>query len=221
METIHNKQLIEDIYKYDVIIYGMGINNAMNNGILYDIALNFPEVKDSEDCTGYGDMRKYGNIHEIKISGGLIFCACYCYDVGLKNKNNSFIVYDFLKSCLKQVCKKYKRKKIASPIIGCSPYDGNGDKEKIISIYNEMFSDGYDITLYDVDQQDFKKERYKEAVALRKKYIDGEITKKEFFELRKINEWKRLNGIFKEMPDDFEYTPCRKSKSKITIKKAK
>ena len=63
MRIIKNKQLIEDIYNYDVVLFGMGINNAMNKGFSYDIALNFPDVRVNENSTGYGDLRKYGKIH--------------------------------------------------------------------------------------------------------------------------------------------------------------
>ena len=30
MRIIKNKQLIEDVHNYDVVLFGMGINNAMN-----------------------------------------------------------------------------------------------------------------------------------------------------------------------------------------------
>jgi hypothetical protein len=54
-------------------------------------------------------------------------------------------------------------------------------------------------------------------VAIRKQYTDGKITKEEFKHLKKVNEWKRLNGIFKKMPDEFEYKPRRKTQGRIVI----
>lgn len=221
MKIINNRQLIEDVHYYDVILFGMGINNSMNKGFSYDIAINFPKVRDCENETGYGDIRKYGNVHETKIESGTVFCACYCYNVGLKKKcNGVFIDYNSLEKCLFDVYNKYKNKRIACPIIGQDKYDGNGDKEKIVEIFNKVFTDKCDVTLYDFVQQDFRAERYKEAVAARKKYTDGKITKEEFKHLKKINEWKRLNGIFKEMPDEFEYKPRKKAQNKITITKS-
>lgn len=213
-----NNQLIEDVYDYNVILFGMGINNSMNKGFSYDIALNFPEVKENENNTGYGDIRKYGTIHETKISDSLIFCACYCYNIGLKrNENSVFIDYDALESCLNLVYSRYKGKRIAAPIIGQDSYDGNGDKDRILGIFNIVFADKADITVYDFIQQDFKKERYKEAVIARKNYMDGVISKDEFKHIKKVNEWKRLNGIYKEMPNEFEYKPRRKNKNKIVL----
>lgn len=213
MTVVEGKQLIEHVFEYDVILFGMGINNSMNNGFSYDICVNFPEVKENEDSTGYGDIRKYGKTHETKVNK-LVFCACYCYNIGLKAKQNEFINYASLEKCLLAIKKKYKDKKIASPIIGQDKYDGNGDKEKILEIFNKVFGDS-NVTLYDFEQEDFKKERYKEAVALKKQYKDGNIGKDEYIKLKKENEWKRLNGIYKKMPDDFIYKLKRKAENKI------
>lgn len=219
---IKNEQLINNVHDYDVILFGMGINNSMNKGISYEIALNFPKVKISEDATGYGDTRKYGKTHETKVSDNLSFCACYCYNIGLKKKNNGvYIDYEALEDCLTTVHEIYKGKKIASPIIGQDEFDGNGEKNKIIEIYKRVFGDYTNLTLYDFVQCDFRKERYKEAVAIRKQYTDGIITKEEFKHLKKINEWKRLNGIFKNMPDEFEYKPRRKTQSRIVVSRKK
>ena len=217
---IKDKQLIEDVYNYDVVLFGMGINNSMNKGFVYDIALNFPDVRENENSTGYGDIRKYGRIHETKNEDGVVFCACYCYNLGLKRKcNGAFIDYEALENCLNEVYKKHKNSRIACPIIGQDKYDGNGDKNKIIEIFNRVFSSECDVTLYDFVQQDFRTERYREAVSARKKYTDGKISKDEFKHLKKINEWKRLNGIFKEMPDEFEYKPRKKAQNKIVVTK--
>lgn len=214
MRVIEGKQLIEDVFDYDVILFGMGINNSMNNGFSYDIAVNFPEVKENEDSTGYGDKRKYGKTHETKVKNKLTFCACYCYNVGLKNKQDVFIDYESLENCLLVIKKKYKDKKIASPIIGQDKYDGEGDKEKIISIFEKVFGNDSDVVLYDFIQQDFRAERYKEAVILKKQYKDGNITKEEYVRLKKENEWKRLHGIYEKMPEDFVYKLKRKAEKK-------
>lgn len=214
MTIVEGKQLIEHVFEYDTILFGMGINNSMNNGFAYDICINFPEVKENEDNTGYGDNRKYGKTHETKVNNKLTFCACYCYNIGLKAKQSDFIDYESLEKCLLTVKKKYKGKKIASPIIGQDKYDGNGDKGKLIQLFDKVFGD-CNITLYDFEQEDFKKERYKEAVTLKKQYKDGDINKETYIRLKKENEWKRLNGIYKEMPDDFVYKLRRKAENKI------
>ena len=222
IQTISDKQLIEDVHNYDVVLFGMGINNSMNKGLAYDIALNFPEVHANENLTGYGDTRKYGTVGETLTEDGVRFCSCYCYNIGLKRKNNGvFIDYEALEKCLTHIHNHHKNKRIASPIIGQDKYDGNGDKQKICNIFEKVFGSECDLTLYDFVQQDFKEERYKEAVAARKAYTDGKISKEEFTHLKKINEWKRIHGIFKEMPDEFEYKPRRKTQNKIVISNKK
>ena len=92
IQTISNKQLIEDVHNYDVILFGMGINNSMNKGLAYDIALNFPEVHTNENLTGYGDTRKYGTVGETLTEDGVRFCSCYCYNIGLNRKNNGVFI---------------------------------------------------------------------------------------------------------------------------------
>ena len=37
MTIVEGKQLIEHVLEYDIILFGMGINNSMNNGFAYDI----------------------------------------------------------------------------------------------------------------------------------------------------------------------------------------
>jgi hypothetical protein len=64
IKIIHDTPLIGEVFNYDVILFVMGINNSMSNGFNYDIAINFPEVLESESKYQYGDLRKYGTIHE-------------------------------------------------------------------------------------------------------------------------------------------------------------
>jgi len=212
---INNEQLIYHVFDYDVILFGMGINNSLQNGFSYEIALNFPAIVESENNTRYGDKRKYGTIHDTKINN-IVFCACYVYDIGKKrNQASEFIDYTSLKESLKRCRRRYRGKKIACPIIGQDIYDGNGDKEKIIEIYNEVFDDSVDITLFDFKQVNFKEEIYKEMLSVRRKLGNGDINKGEFKEKLRQIEWKRRNGIFKPVDDDFVYEKKKKNLKKI------
>ena len=220
IKIIKDKQLIEDIFNYNVVLYGMGINNAMNKGFSYDIALHFPVVYAEENETGYGNLNKYGTIRITDVYRTIKFCACYCYNIGLKRKNNGvFIDYELLEKCLNLVKERFnKTVKIVSPIIGQDKYDGNGDKETIINIYSKVFGDEYDITLYDFEQWDFKANIYKERVDLTSQYKNGKITKDELKEKQRETEWKRLHGIYEKMPDDYEYKQNLWAKPRISIK---
>lgn len=219
VKIVENKQLIEDVFNYDVVLYGMGINNAMNKGFSYDIALNFPVVYEEENKTGYGDLRKYGNIRITNINP--IFCACYCYNLGMIRKNNGrFIDYELLNKCLEIVKHNFKGKRIVSPIIGQDKYDGNGDKEIILDLYNRAFCDDTDIILYDFEQHDFKELIYKERLNISSMFKEGKITRSEMKEKQRQCEWKRLHGIFEKVPDDYVYNPKLWTKERISVKKS-
>ena len=49
MITIFAEELLPKIKDYDVILFGMGLNHAFNQGFLYDLALNFPDIKKCEN----------------------------------------------------------------------------------------------------------------------------------------------------------------------------
>lgn len=206
MKIIKNNNLLIDCFNYDVVLIPMNINNAMSNGFLYDIALNFPEIKENEETTGYGDKRKYGTIFPIEYNN-TIFCICYMYEIAYNRKNRTdFVNYDALKNCLKEVRKKYSDKCIASPLLGCSKYDGTGNKEKIYDIFSENLSD-MDVYIYDFEQEDFKHKIFCRIAELHDKLKNKKISEEEYILERSKVEWKRKNGIFKEMPKDFIYNP--------------
>lgn len=205
MINIFAAELLPNIKKYEVILFGMGINNAFNSGLLYEIALNFPMVKENENnLSPYGDRRKYGTIFESRVDG-IIFCACYMNNGGYNwREGKDSVKYDCLESALKLACEKYKGKKICAPIIGVNGYDGYGDKDRIKSIFEKIFVK-QDIDLYDYEQKDFRYEMFKESNALYKSYKNGVITKEDYDLNRKKLLWKKTHGIFSEMPEDFTY----------------
>lgn len=224
MITIFAEELLPKIKDYDVILFGMGLNHAFNQGFLYELALNFPDIKHHENCgTGYGDRRKYGTIFSIvshdSEADGKIFCACYMNDGGYNRKNGDLdcVKYDFLEKCLTAVRERFKgfSSKIAAPIIGASYYDGAGDKEKILSIFKKVFTD-VDIDLYDYEQKDFKAENFKRFNQVNSDYKSGKITKEEYELKKRQLTWQRLHGVFKEMPEDYRYTG---KKDLIRVKK--
>ena len=216
MITIFAEELLPKIKDYDVILFGMGLNHAFNQGFLYDLALNFPDIKKYENKgTGYGDRRKYGTIfsivsHDSAIlsNSNKIFCACYMNDGGYRRREGSldYVKYDALEKSLYAVKDRFRgyKFKIAAPIIGANYYDGAGDKEKILSIFEKVFSD-MDIDLYDYEQKDFKAENFKRFNQAHNDYKCGIITKEEYELLKRKLSWERDNGVFKEMPADYKY----------------
>ncbi len=191
----------------------MSIDSSMTRGFPHEIAVNFPEVADKEYATNYGDKRKYGTIYPIKHED-MWFCMCYMHTGGYQKKDGVFVDYESLRQCLHKVNEYFHGKTVFSPIMGCGIYDGNGDKEKIIRIFEEECKD-IDLVLYDYEQRDFAKMCFDKIAELRFKRKNKEITSKEYYELRRQVEWKRLHGIFKEMPEDYEFKPIRKTQRQI------
>lgn len=217
---IKDTPLINDVFKYDVILFAMGINNSMANGFNYDIALNFPKVLEVEGRYQYGDIRKYGTIHETE-SEDILFVACYIKNTSLKkNKNDVFINYEYLDKCLKSVCDTYKDKKIGCPILGCNEFDGNGDENIVLNLFNKYFKENGDITLYRYKQNNFSDNIYKTIKQIHYKYKHKLITTEKYLEIRRILEWRKNNGIFSEVPDEYIFLPKKKMKRKITYNKS-
>jgi hypothetical protein len=184
----------------------MSIHNSFNKGFKYEVALNFPIVKESENQTSYGDTRKYGTTYEVKIDK-LIFCICYMYSTPYYRRGtNDFVKYDSLERCLEEVLIKYKDKKIAAPLLGVDKFDGNGNREKIVAIFQGVFNNK-NVTLYDWKQCDYSKDLFVEIASLHKLIKEHTITPKEYLKKRSEIEWRRRYGIFKGKPEDYLYIP--------------
>ena len=208
--------ILQDILNFDVILFGMGINNSMNNGFARDIKVNFPLVHEREKETNYGDRKKYGTVKVIE-EYNKIFCACYFYKGGFsKHLNIDQLDYDSLQKCLEFISKRFKGKKIVSPILGVSNFDGNGDKEKILKIFNCIFNET-DITLYDYIQEDYEKKYFHKFNVLKNNVKNNIIDKETYLKERNKLEWERINGIFKECPEDWSYKPKPKNKQIVKI----
>lgn len=214
VNIVNRENLIEEVKNYDVVLFPMGVNNSMNKGFSYEIGLNFPQVKNNENRSNYGDLRKFGTINSIVVDD-ITFVSCYVHNGGYNKKSECFINYEYLDSCLKEVVNKFNGKKIVSPIIGANLSDGNGDKKKIISIFENRFTE-CDITLYDFIERDYKLECFRKIAELRENLKNKKITFEEYKEERSNIEWRRRNGIFLERPKEYFYIP-KKSKKKIVF----
>ena len=216
IKIIKNKNLINDIFSYDVILFPMGINNSMNKGFVYELGLNFPEILSNENEMGYGDIRKLGNIHENKVDG-LIFTACYIHSGGYhKNSDGSYLDVESLKKCLKEINDVYKGKKIGSLILGSSTFDGNYNKTEVIKLFKELCKD-CELYLYENGESDYILDIFREITETRAKYKNKIISKDEYIKLRSNIEWRRRNGIFKKQPDDYVFNP-KKNKGKLLFR---
>ncbi|MDE5889303.1 MAG: hypothetical protein K2H20_04715, partial [Bacilli bacterium] len=148
INVIKDKDLIWEVEKYDVILIGTSIYCALGNGFQFKIKNKYPILQVENDKTPYGDNRKLGKRLTIK-NHKPILSLMYVCDRGLHNK--SLINYDALENCLRTANAEFNGLKVASTIIGCSRFDGNGDKDKCFRLIEEC-TPNLNITLYDYEQ---------------------------------------------------------------------
>jgi len=153
VNIISNEDLIDHISEYDAILVGANIYAHMNGGFAFDVKRQYPYVHEANINTRYGDITRMGTILEVTHDNNPTFCLCYIVEhistrPDIKKTN---LDYESLEKCLNLINILYKGKHIASPLLGASQFDGNGDKEKIIQIFKSAFKD-VDIDIYDYEQ---------------------------------------------------------------------
>lgn len=195
---IHNKPLIEDIFDYDLIIVGTGIHNALGNGFQYDVKINFPQVEEIVKQTPYADIRKLGSV--TVVNENPIFCIGFIHKGGYrKDLNPDYLDYKALEEVLNLIDSNFENKRIATTLLGCSQYDGNGNKEKVLEIFNKLSNN--DFFIYDYEQRDYREinnEKWAEITSLVGKipYQELRKLKDEYIKIRKfgIHGAKKINS---------------------------
>lgn len=195
---IHNKPLIEDIFDYDLIIVGTGIHNALGNGFQYDVKINFPQVEQIVKQTPYADVRKLGSV--TVVNENPIFCVGFIHKGGYrKDLNPDYLDYKALEEVLNLIDSNFENKRIATTLLGCSQYDGNGNKEKVLEIFNKLSNNNFFI--YDYEQRDYREinnEKWAEITSLVGKipYQELRKLKDEYIKIRKfgIHGAKKINS---------------------------
>lgn len=186
---VHDKPLIEDIFNYDIIIVGTGVHNALGNGFQYDVKINFPLVEYVVKQTPYADPRKMGTVSVINETP--IFCVGFIHQGGYrKDLTPDYLNYDAVRDVLHLVDTNFEGKKIATTLIGCSLFDGNGDKNQVLEIFNGL-SDNNEYFIYDYEQRDYREvhnEKWAEITSLVGKipYEDLRKLKDEYIKIRKF-----------------------------------
>ena len=189
---IKDKALIEDIFDYDIIIVGTGIHNSLGNGFQHDIKINFPFVEDALKKTPYADKRKLGTVTVVKSTP--LYCLGFIHSGGYrKDLNPVYLDYQALNDVLHLIDNNFKNKRIASSFIGCSQFDGNGDKERVLEIFNNLSGEN-EYFLYDYEQRDYREvnnEKWAEIIAQVGKVSHEELRKlkDEYIKIRKYGIW--------------------------------
>jgi hypothetical protein len=94
-----------------------------------------------------------GTILECKVINEPVISLLYiCRGYPCKKVNgNDYLSYESLEKCLKLINVKYKGLNIGCPLLGCSRFDGNGNKERVIKIF-EKYLTNVNVTIYDYYQ---------------------------------------------------------------------
>lgn len=164
VNIIKDVDLYDHFDGYDVILIGTNLYCTMSQGIQLKIMLNYPYVYEKNLETKYADKEKLGTILECTCKGEPTFCLCFITE-GYNFRPDlvkDYLSYEALESTLKLVNIKYKGKKIACPLLGSSRFDGNGDKERILEIFERCLTD-VECTVFDY----FQKSRAEEMKEVR------------------------------------------------------
>lgn len=149
INIIKDVDLYDHVNEYDITLIGTNIYGHMANGIELQVMLNYPYVYDKNIATRYADPEKLGTILECAEEGSPTFCLCYIVKGNMRpDLSKDFLYYDALEKCLGLVNVLYKGKRVATPLLGASRFDGNGDRERIMEIFNKAITD-VDMTIYD------------------------------------------------------------------------
>ena len=170
--VIKDIELYDHIKEYDVTLVGTNIYASMGQGIQLKVMLNYPYVHTMNMATKYGDIRKMGTILECKEDGEPVFCLCFItkgYNFR-PDLEKDYLSYESLEKCLRLANVKYRGKRVCCTLMGASRFDGNGDKERILKMYDECFTD-CDVTVYDYEQKS-RNEEYMEMFINEKKIKD-------------------------------------------------
>lgn len=195
IKLIKDVDIYEHLNKYDVILVGTNVYCTMSQGLQLQLMLNYPYVYNKNLGTKYGDIEKMGTLLECKEYSKPTICLCFItkgYNFR-PDLENDYLSYESLAQCLYKINIIYKNRNIACPLLGSSKFDGNGNKDKIYKMFNDILTD-VNVTIYDYEQKsrsemmkevrekelEIKKQdrkKYYEIVAKRKKEAEERYLK--------------------------------------------
>ena len=154
INIIKDIDLYDHLNEYDIILIGTNLYYMMSHGIQLKVMLNYPYVYEENLKTKYADREKLGTILECAKDGEPTFCLCFITEGNnfRPDLQKDYLSYDALEKTLKLVNIQYKGKKIACPFLGTSRFDGNGDRDKVMEIFNKTMTD-VNLTIFDYFQK--------------------------------------------------------------------
>lgn len=159
IKVVKDVDLYEHLGEHDIILIGTNLYCTMSQGIQLKVMLNYPYVYNKNLETKYGDINKLGTILECSEENEPTFCLCFITK-GFNFRpdlEKDYLSYEALEKTLKLVNIKYKGKNVACPLLGVSKFEGNGDRDKIMEIFNRCMTD-VNLTIYDYYQKSREEE---------------------------------------------------------------
>lgn len=173
MVKIIHDDLFKHIEEYDVILVGTNTYCTMSQGFQRDVMLHYPHVQERNMKTKYGDKNKLGTV--LPVDGTPVFALCFICEGNFRpDIKPVYIDIDSLRKCLTLCSILFNGRKVATTVMGASRFDGNGDKDEILSIITDVFSK-QDIDVYDYHQlskDEKKKLVYEYEQSIKKKDIE-------------------------------------------------
>lgn len=202
--VIKNVDLIDFTEEYDVVLVGTNTYFTLTDGFQRKIKNKYPEAKDLNMSTKYGDINKLGTIAYTNTKP--IICFCYIsHGFNFRpDKNKTYVDYNSIEQCMIDVNHKFCGLNIATTIIGSSRFDGNGDKDKISEILTKN-NENINLFIYDYYQFTIKEEI--------NSFFSSTIKSSEF-DKKNIKHWEELNKKLTYMK-----TPHQEEKNKPLIKR--
>ena len=181
INIIENEDIMNHINEFDVILIGTNVYCTLSQGVQREVSLNYPYVRDVNLKTKYGDISKLGTFVECSaLNEPLILLLYICRGYPCKKVHgDDYLSYESLEKCLRLINIIYKGKHIGCPLLGCSRFDGNGNKEKVLEIFSTTLTD-VDVTIYDY----YQKTREEKQIATRKKEL--EVRKQDYQAYREM-----------------------------------
>lgn len=160
---INGIDLFQNISNYSYIVVGTNVYCTLSQGLQRDIALNYPYVRELNLKLKYGDISRLGEFLECKEPNQPTFILAFIYKgyAYRKNKTEDTLEYGALESVLNKINKHYQGKTIAMPLLGCSRFDGNGSKERVMELIQNCLTDVI-VDVYDYEQKS-RTEKQKET----------------------------------------------------------
>ena len=128
LELARNKE-------FDIIVHGCNCFNTMGSGIAKQIGDRFPQARQVDYATEYGDYNKLGNYTSWTSDAGLTIVNAYTQYT--YSRNSDVFEYTSFKMILQKLAHNFPEKKsFGFPLIGMGL--AGGDKNRIFDLIDEF-----------------------------------------------------------------------------------